>query len=399
MTFTKRSSVRAAAALTSMALLSVGLMACAPSSGGAQAEEDTAKPEVELGISDDGYTLDKLIKAAQKEGPLVVSDSTGKITDIADAFTAKYGIQTTGVKQKAGEATEIAIREAEADNIQTDVFILADAPVGERELIERDIATAWTPPDLADSLDTEYKDPLVVATDVMVWAYNTELYPDGCPVDNLWALTDEDWTGHVVMEDPTLKTSILYWINEMAANHDDVMKDAYEDYFGEKFASDEDSASAEFLKRLAQNQPLLVKSGSDSAESAGAPGQSEAFMGLVSTAKFRENADSGYKMGLCKDVAPYSGFAYTKLGLIANGTKSPNAAKLFLHYILTEEGFAPQLEDGKFSSNSDIEPATDEPSGILDIWDQISIAERDMLDKDYDSLPEWNDFWIAANHS
>ena len=135
MTFTKRSSVRAAAALTSMALLSVGLMACAPSSGGAQAEEDTAKPEVELGISDDGYTLDKLIKAAQKEGPLVVSDSTGKITDIADAFTAKYGIQTTGVKQKAGEATEIAIREAEADNIQTDVFILADAPVGELSLI------------------------------------------------------------------------------------------------------------------------------------------------------------------------------------------------------------------------------------------------------------------------
>jgi iron(III) transport system substrate-binding protein len=391
--------VRAAAALTSMALLSVGLMACAPSYGGAQAEEDTAKPEVELGISDDGYTLDILIKAAQKEGPLVVSDSTGKITDLADAFTAKYGIQTTGVKQKAGEATEIAIREAEADNIQTDVFILADAPVGERELIERDIATAWTPPDLADSLDTEYKDPLVVATDVMVWAYNTELYPDGCPVDNLWALTDEDWTGHVVMEDPTLKTAILYWINEMAANHDDVMKDAYEDYFGEKVASVEDSAWAVFLKRLAQNQPLLVKSGSDSAESAGAPGQSEAFMGLVSTAKFRENADSGYKMGLCKDVAPYSGFAYTKLGLIANGTKSPNAAKLFLHYILTEEGFAPQLEDGKFSSNSDIEPATDEPSGILDIWDQISIAERDMLDKDYDSLPEWNDFWIAANHS
>lgn len=399
MTFTKRSSVRAAAALATMTVLSAGLMACAPSSGGAAAEEKTTAPAAELGISDDGYTLAKLVAAAKKEGPLVISDSTGKITDMAEAFTAKYGIQATGVKQKAGEATEIAIREAQAKNIQTDVYLLADAPAGQHDLVDRGIMTSWTPPDMAKKLDKEFKDPLVIGTDVMVWAYNTELYPDGCPVDNLWALTDKDWTAHVVMEDPALKTAIIYWINEMAANHDDVMKKAYKEYFHEKFSSDEKTATAEWFKRLAQNKPLLVKSGSDAAESAGAPGQKEAFMGLVSTAKFRENADSGYKMGLCKDVAPYSAFAYTKLGLIASGTKSPNAAKLFIHYALTEEGIAPQVEDGKFSSNRDVPPASDEPSGIIKIWDQVYTAQRDMLDKDFTTLPEWTDFWTAANHS
>ncbi|BDZ40379.1 ABC transporter substrate-binding protein [Microbacterium suwonense] len=398
MKFIQKPSARAAAALTTMTVLSFGLMACTPSSGG-PANKPDGQAELELGISDDGYTLDKLIAAAKEEGPLVVSDSTGKITDMADAFTAKYGIKTTGVKQKAGEATEIAIREASASNIQTDVFILSDAPGAQHELIERGIASSWTPPDLAGSIDPEFQDPLVISTDVLVWGYNTELYPNGCPVDNLWALTDDDWTAHVVMEDPTLKSAILYWVNEMSVNHDDKMKQAYEDYFGESFASDEKTASAEWLKRLAKNKPLLVKSGSDSAESAGAPGQTEGFMGLLSTAKFRENEDSGYKLGLCTGIAPYSGIGYTKLGLIANGTKSPNAAKLFLHYAMTAEGIAPQVEDGKFSGNSDVPPAADEPSGILDVWDEVYIAERGMLDSDFDSLPEWSDFWITANHS
>ena len=124
MSFTKKTVARAAAAAVSVAVVSIGLMACAPSSGG-QKPAKTEEAAVKLGISDKGYTLDKLVEAAKKEGPLVVSDSTGKITDMADAFTAKYGIKVTGVKQKTGEATEIAIREAQAKNIQTDVYLLA----------------------------------------------------------------------------------------------------------------------------------------------------------------------------------------------------------------------------------------------------------------------------------
>ena len=36
---------------------------------------------------------------------------------------------------------------------------------------------------------------------MQVWGYNTELYPDGCPIDNVWALTDDAWNAHVVMQD------------------------------------------------------------------------------------------------------------------------------------------------------------------------------------------------------
>lgn len=396
--FTKRYNVRMAAMVGSMALLSVGLMACAPSSGGSAAKGDDEKEAVALGISDDEYSLDKLIEAAKEEDPIVVSDSTGKIVDIAEAFSEKYGLDATGVKMKAGDAAEVAIREFEADNVKTDLLIFSDAPTAKAELMERGIASSWTPPDLADKFDPEMTDPQVVTTSVMVWAYNSELYPDGCPIDNVWAITDEDWTGHIIFEDPTLEVQILYWVNQMAENDDDSLKAAYEDYFGEEFSSDEDSAAAEWLKRLAENEPVLTKGDDEAAAAAGAPGQSEAFMALLSTAKFRDNADNGYKLGMCEHVAPYSGIGYNKLGLIANGSDSPNMAKLFLHYMLTEEGIAPQVADGKFSSNNDVEPAADEPSGIADIWDEVYQPNKDTQASDFERLPDWSDFWIANNH-
>ncbi|MCW4457299.1 ABC transporter substrate-binding protein [Microbacterium sp. MPKO10] len=379
------------------ASLALGVSACTPSSAQSEGKDDAAE-SVQLGISDDDYSLDKLIEAAKKEGPLTVSDSTGKIKDIAKNFTSEYGIETTGVKMKAGDAQEVAIRESEAGNIKTDVFILGDAPAAQSVLIKRGITSTWTPPDLADTIPADSQDPQVITTSVLAWAYNTEKYGEECPITNLWALTTDKWNGQIVLEDPTLKTAILYWANQVADHDDDEMVTAYEDFFGEDFASEEDSAVAEWLKRIAGNNPLLVKSDGDAADAVGAPGQTEPFMGLMSTAKFRENEDSGYKLGLCKHIAPISAIGYTKVGLIANGTESPNAAKLFLHYMLTEDGIAPQVADGKFSSNPDVPLDPTEPSGIADIWDEVHVPDRSTLDSDFSALPDWIDFWTINSH-
>ncbi len=67
------------------------------------------------------------------------------------------------------------------------------------------------------------------------------------------------------------------------------------------------------------------------AEAVGAPGQEAPFFGLLSSAKFRDNEAKGYKLGICKDLDPWIGWTYVKLGLIASKTASPNAARLFVH--------------------------------------------------------------------
>ncbi|UUT34542.1 ABC transporter substrate-binding protein [Microbacterium elymi] len=319
-------------------------------------------------------------------------DSTGKITDMAESFTKEYGIKATGVKMKAGEQLDVVSREAQSKNVRGDVYLNTDVSAIEAELVPQGYVVSWFPPDLKDEVPAQYQSPAVITQEANVWAYNTEL-ADSCPVKNIWDLTDAKWKGHLSFQDPLLKSDYMYWFNQWAMHADDKIAKAYETKFGEPLKTDEDSATAEWVKRLAANEPLVTKSDDDAATTAGAPGQKDQFLAFISTAKFRDNDDAGLKLGLCKDIDPFSGRAYQKAAVIASGTKSPNAAKLFVHYVYTKDGIAPQTADGKFSTNSTVPPADDEPSGVGDIWDQIYQFDATTAKDDYEALPEWQDFW------
>lgn len=380
--------------LSTAALIALGcasLAACAPSSGGAASSAD---PVVELGISDDGYTLDKLIEAAKQEGPLTVYDSTGKTADIAEAFTEKYGIETTAVKMKADEQLDVVTREAQAKNVKGDVYLNSNLPAVVSQLLPQGYVTSWFPPDLIDDVPEEFQSPAVVTQEANVWAYNTELN-DECPVDNVWELTDDRWKGHLTFQDPLLKSDYMYSFNQWQTHADDEFAAAYEDEYGEELKTEEASATAEWVKRLAASQPILTKSDDDAALTAGAPGQSadQQFLAFVSTAKFRDVAEQGLKLGTCTGIAPFSGRAYQKAAVIASGTENPNAAKLFVHFVFTEEGIEPQLVDGKFSTNTTIPPQSDEPSGVGEIWDEIYVFDPATAEDDFATLADWQDFW------
>jgi iron(III) transport system substrate-binding protein len=171
------------------------------------------------------------------------------------------------------------------------------------------------------------------------------------------------------------------------------MAAAYKAQFGKDLENGEDSATAAWVKAFAENGPLLSDSDDAISEAVGAPGQKQPFFGLLSSAKFRDNADKGFKLGLCADLAPWPGWTYVKLGLIATGTKSPNTAKLFIHYILTEEGIAPQVIDGKLPTNPDIGLPADEPSGIGKVLDKLEQYDATTALEDWDARQDWQDFW------
>jgi iron(III) transport system substrate-binding protein len=92
-------------------------------------------------------------------------------------------------------------------------------------------------------------------------------------------------------------------------------------------------------------------------------------------------------------MAPWAGWLYPTLGLIAAGTDSPNAAKLFIHYLLTEEGIAPQAEDGKMSTNSDVGLPDDEPSGIGKAREKLFPYDISTALDDWDARQDWQDLW------
>lgn len=360
-----------------MMLKATGAIALCLTAMGAQAEE---------------FDLDVLIEAAKGEPQLTVFDSTGKIVTMAENFSAKYGVDAVGQKVKAHAQLEMMAREAMAGNVQGDVSIISDAPAAIAELLPNDFAVSWVPPDLADVIEARYQDPLVVVTMANVWTYNTELY-DSCPVSNVWELTQPEWRGKVAMQDPLNKSVYTDWFNQMESHGNDALAAAYEDFFGKPIDTSEESATEQWVAMLAANAPLLGGSDSNAAEAVGAPGQKEGFMGLMSSAKYRDNADSDYKLGLCEGIQPWLGFTNAGVGLIAAGTDSPNAAKLFIHYVMTAEGIAPQAEDGKKSANTTVSLPDDEPSGIGTAWDQLLTYDLSTAAEDYDTRQDWQDFW------
>jgi iron(III) transport system substrate-binding protein len=338
------------------------------------------------------FDLDAMIEAAKAEPPINVYDSTGKIVEQAENFTTKYGVQATGTKIKAPESLEMVIREHQANNVQADVILLSDTPAAIAQLLPEGFAESWLPPDMVENIPPLYRDPLVVANDASVWAYNTEAY-DTCPVTNIWQLTEPQWKGKVAMQDPLGKPTYDDWFNQMETHGDDQVAAAYKALYGKDLATDEGSATKAFVKALAQNAPLLTSSDDEASAAAGAPGQAEPFMALISSAKFRNNADLGYKLGICEGMDPWSGWLASKVGLIATGTDSPNASKLFIHYVLTDEGIAPQAIDGKRSSNMSLALPDDEPSGVGDIWDQLQPYDASTAEADWDYREAWQEFW------
>nr|WP_247644447.1 extracellular solute-binding protein [Brucella intermedia] len=226
-----------------------------------------------------------------------------------------------------------------------------------------------------------------------VWAYNSDVHGDKCPIDNIWALTTEEWKGRIAIPDPLLRNETMFWFNQIAEHDDEAMRKAYEEFFGEPLKTEEASATAEWVKRFAKNRPSVTRSDTEVGPIIGAKGQEKPFMGFLSTSIFRDAKKNGYTMGICAGMKPWAGQLTPRVAVIASGTKSPNASKLFVHYMMTEEGMAPQLADGKISSSKGAKIPESEVSGIVNVIDQLYVPHSETAESDYSKLQDWQDFW------
>ncbi|MGR3793732.1 ABC transporter substrate-binding protein [Vannielia sp. SX4] len=337
------------------------------------------------------FDLDALIEAARAEPSITVYAVTGKIVGTAEAFTARYGVEATGKKVNEADQIDLLIREFQSDNIVGDLSLAADGGSIIAQLIPEGILTSWVPPDLAANIPEGQQDPLVMAWDPAVWSYSTEVH-ETCPVSNVWELTEPKWAGKVAMLDPLVKPNYADWFNQLETHHDAAMAEAYRAHFGTEIDVSEESATKQWVRMYAANAPLLGDSTSVT-EAIGAVGQAEPFFGITSTAKYRSNASGETAVGICADMQPFSGWLYPGLAMMATKTKSPNAAKLFVHYMMTAEGIEAMAVDGKTSTNSAVSPHPEEASGVAAVMDQLMVYDTSTAADDFDKRQEWQDFW------
>jgi iron(III) transport system substrate-binding protein len=344
-----------------------------------------------MATSAQAQTEADLLKAAKAEPPMTAYAVTGKIVDTAEAFSAKYGLKVTGKKVNEAGQIELLIREAQANNVVGGVSLAADPSTVTAQLIPEGIVESWLPPEVADQLPASARDPLVVVSDPIVWAYNAEAY-DACPISNVWQLTDPEWKARIAMMDPLEKPGYADWFNQLEENHDAEMAAAYQAHYGKAFDTTQGSATEAWVKAFAGNG-VLISDSSGVADAIGAAGQEKPFFGMTSVAKFRDNADKGSKLAVCKGVAPFSGWLYPGLGVIAKGTASPNTAKLFISYLMTAEGIAPQSADGKLPSDPRVGLPADEASGIAADLGQLMVWNNAGAQSDLDRRQDWQDIW------
>lgn len=337
------------------------------------------------------FDLEALLAAAKSEPPTTVYAVTGKIVETAEAFNAKYGLQVTGKKVNEAGQIDLLIREHHAKNVQGSVSLASDVAVIVTDLIAQGVVESWVPEDIAPHLAAANLNPLVVATDPHSWTYNSEAH-QSCPITNVWQLVDPEWNRRVTLMDPLDKPSYADWFNQLFQHHDAAMAAAYTAHYNKPFEGK--SATEAWVKAFAANGPLVTDSAS-AAEAIGAPGQAQPFFGMLPVSKYRDNEDKGYKLKICAGVQPFTGWLYPGLGVIAKGTPAPNTAKLFVHYLLSAEGIAPQSIDGKIPADPRIGLPQGEASGLAQHLDQMMVWNTASSASDLERRQDWQDLWMT----
>src|SRR5690606_25117969 len=106
----------------------------------------------------------------------------------------------------------------------------------------------------------------------------------------------------------------------------------------------------------------------------GVKGNNVDAVGLYVYSKLRERDTKDLAVMPIMSMEPFAGFYYPSLLLTVKDAPHPNAAKLFIEFLLTEEGFSPWNDGiGTYSSNPNIRARTGDND--FKVWEQILIGE------------------------
>lgn len=311
----------------------------------------------------DTLTAEELLPLAQEEGTVTVYAFTSRIARVETAFEEKYpGIDV--IAHDMNSTTMIARIKAEstAGINNVDVVYISDAPVVFGELLASGLIGQYVPPRVADVLADEFKSPLLsqrLSTKVLM--YNEAANPDGAPVDNLWALTEPDWSGRVLMVDPLQRGDYLDLMVEFVLQAD-AMAEAYEAHFGTPIVLDPgvDNAGVQFITDLFENDVVLLSSTDDVNAAIGSIDQANPPIGFTSYSDRRDNEDEGWALQVANEVEPSNGIIFPAILAVSSEAPNPAAARLLIDFLMGDDsdtggaGFAPFYVPGDYATRSDI---------------------------------------------
>ena len=333
-------------------------------------------------------------EAAKKEGKVVVYSNSSKIEKLLEPWNALY----PDIELAGGDTDDIAVKmsaEQQAENVVGDVWFNSDGHLLYGEFVPNQWMWWYIPPGVVIPDATEEQPFALARRSVDVVGYNNEINPDSCPVTNWWQFTEPELKGKFYMEDPLSDTSTTAKI-ALFVKHADEMASAYESLYGKDWTTDEaygddvENAGYLFLKKLAQNEPG-IQPGGDEVDSAfatlGMDPNAEPGYGWTGLSSWEATQDGELAMAPCYGLEPTVGILKSSYLGIANNAPHPNAAKLFIKFALTEDGFAPWNKFGAYPGAEGLPIAEGMPArSEIKLWSSDDLYA-------YQYMSPIRDFW------
>lgn len=365
------------------------------------AAADLTEWEAASGILETDQTEEELYELAKEEGSVTIYSISSRSAKVVDAFNEKYpGVTCEAFDISTNELLEKVTREYEAGQHVADVVHVKDQDgTLYLEYVQEGKFYNYKPSDILSHIDpslTETQTPLYIELTQLF--YNKEANPDGPPVTNIWEITEPEWKGRIMMQNPLDNVSWGSWITGFCVGDEpDKLAAAYEELYGEplELSPECENAGYEFLKRLHDNEPVFTSSSDEIAEAVGTPGQTNPPIGFSASSKLRKNEANGWVLEPI-NLTPNTGIPNINTLYIVEGCEHPNAAKLLVRFMMggedgTSDGYAPFNTLGGWPVRDDIVPVEGSTP-----YSEINVADYnpELL---YENINKVRDFWTLLD--
>jgi iron(III) transport system substrate-binding protein len=333
-----------------LVLLSIALLLGSNVFGGAKKDAPAAgNPELAKVLSHD-----ELVTGAKAEGKVVVYSITSRIASAAESFEKLYGVKVEYSNLKDGELIEKVTKEVSGKIDGADFVISQDSGRVYGQLIETGYLVNYVPQSMVNVIPKQYQNPLIFQLINKVFIFNSEKTQTPV-IKNVWEVTDPKWKGLIQFKDPNTEGVNMNFLTMITSPEWSAkLEKAYENLYGKKIvlSANAKNAGYEWIKRFFGNGLVLGNSDTTISENIGIKGQPQTTMGLFVYSKTRFDSTKNLALQPLTEIEPFSGFIYPAFVHLTANAKHPNAAKLFIEYLLTQEGFAPWAKDvGAYSTN------------------------------------------------